>query len=105
MKDNTGDMTEGQEIAAPLLRLPSVVVTLIALLMFGYIRRMFITAGLFRRAGQTVVVGGMAATAAFMIAKGSVAASRKQPLQIETGTNEWRRKQEFGLTISRPSWS
>lgn len=47
----------------------SVVVTLLALLVFGYIKGMFTTARPFRSAWQTVVVGGLAATAAFLIAK------------------------------------
>jgi VIT1/CCC1 family predicted Fe2+/Mn2+ transporter len=46
-----------------------VVVTLLALLMFGYIKGQFTTARPFRSAWQTVVVGGLAATAAFIIAK------------------------------------
>jgi vacuolar iron transporter family protein len=47
----------------------SVVVTLLALLVFGYIKGLFTTARPFRSAWQTVVVGGLAATAAFVIAK------------------------------------
>lgn len=47
----------------------SVIVTLIALLLFGYIKGLFTTARPFRSAWQTVVVGGLAATAAFVIAK------------------------------------
>jgi VIT1/CCC1 family predicted Fe2+/Mn2+ transporter len=47
----------------------SVVVTLPALLVFEYVKGRFTTARLFRSAGQTVVVGGLAATAAFVIAK------------------------------------
>jgi predicted membrane protein (TIGR00267 family) len=47
----------------------SVVVTLLALLIFGYIKGRFTTAKPFRSAWQTVVVGGLAATAAFVIAK------------------------------------
>lgn len=47
----------------------SVVVTLLALLVFGYIKGMFTTARPFRSAWQTVIVGGLAATAAFVIAK------------------------------------
>ena len=47
----------------------SVVVTLLALLVFGYIKGRFTTARPFRSAWQTVVVGGLAATAAFVIAK------------------------------------
>ena len=47
----------------------SVVVTLLALLVFGYIKGRFTTAKPFRSAWQTVVVGGLAATAAFIIAK------------------------------------
>lgn len=47
----------------------SVVVTLLALLVFGYVKGRFTTAKPFRSAWQTVVVGGMAATAAFVIAK------------------------------------
>ncbi len=47
----------------------SVIVTLLALLAFGYIKGRFTTARPFRSAWQTVVVGGLAATAAFVIAK------------------------------------
>lgn len=47
----------------------SVVVTLLALLVFGYIKGRFTTAKPFRSAWQTVVVGGLAAMAAFVIAK------------------------------------
>lgn len=47
----------------------SVVVTLLALLVFGYVKGRFTTARPFRSAWQTVVVGGLAATAAFVIAK------------------------------------
>jgi vacuolar iron transporter family protein len=47
----------------------SEVVTLLALLVFGYIKGRFTTARPFRSAWQTVVVGGLAATAAFVIAK------------------------------------
>ena len=47
----------------------SVVVTLLALFAFGYIKGTFTTARPFRSAWQTGVVGGLAATAAFVIAK------------------------------------
>ncbi len=47
----------------------SVIVTLLALLIFGYIKGRFTTARPFRSAWQTVIVGGLAATAAFVIAK------------------------------------
>ena len=47
----------------------SVIVTLLALLVFGYIKGMFTTARPLRSALQTVVVGGLAAAAAFAIAK------------------------------------
>jgi VIT1/CCC1 family predicted Fe2+/Mn2+ transporter len=47
----------------------SVIVTLLALLVFGYIKGRFTTARPMRSAWQTVVVGGLAATAAFVIAK------------------------------------
>ena len=47
----------------------SVVVTLLALLVFGYVKGQFTTAKPLRSAWQTVVVGGLAATAAFVIAK------------------------------------
>ena len=47
----------------------SVVVTLLALLVFGYVKGQFTTTKPFRSAWQTVVVGGLAATAAFVIAK------------------------------------
>jgi VIT1/CCC1 family predicted Fe2+/Mn2+ transporter len=47
----------------------SVVVTLTALLVFGYIKGRYTTNRPFRSAWQTVLVGGLAATAAFLIAK------------------------------------
>ena len=47
----------------------SVVVTLLALLVFGYVKGRFTTARPLRSAWQTAVVGGLAATAAFVIAK------------------------------------
>jgi VIT1/CCC1 family predicted Fe2+/Mn2+ transporter len=47
----------------------SVIVTLLALLVFGYIKGRFTTARPFLSAWQTVLVGGLAATAAFVIAR------------------------------------
>ena len=47
----------------------SVVVTLLALFVFGYTKGRFTTTRPFRSAWQTVAVGGLAATAAFVIAK------------------------------------
>jgi VIT1/CCC1 family predicted Fe2+/Mn2+ transporter len=47
----------------------SVVVTLLALLVFGYVKGRFTTARPLRSAWQTVIVGGLAAAAAFVIAK------------------------------------
>jgi VIT1/CCC1 family predicted Fe2+/Mn2+ transporter len=47
----------------------SVIVTLLALMVFGYIKGRFTTARPIRSAWQTVIVGGLAATAAFLIAK------------------------------------
>ena len=47
----------------------SVVVTLLALLVFGYVKGRFTTARPFRSAFQTLMVGGLAAAAAFVIAK------------------------------------
>ena len=47
----------------------SVVLTLVALFVFGYIKGRFTTTHPFRSAWQTVFVGGLAATAAFLIAK------------------------------------
>jgi VIT1/CCC1 family predicted Fe2+/Mn2+ transporter len=47
----------------------SVLVTLLALLAFGYIKGKFTTARPLRSAWQTAAVGGLAATAAFLIAK------------------------------------
>jgi VIT1/CCC1 family predicted Fe2+/Mn2+ transporter len=49
--------------------LASVVVTLVALLVFGYVKGLFTTGKPVRSALQTVVVGGLAAAAAFGIAK------------------------------------
>jgi len=47
----------------------SVIVTLLALFVFGYIKGRFTTTHPFRSAWQTVIVGGLAATAAYLIAK------------------------------------
>lgn len=47
----------------------SVVVTLLALLVFGYIKGRFTTSRPIRSAFQTLTVGGLAAAAAFVIAK------------------------------------
>jgi vacuolar iron transporter family protein len=47
----------------------SVAVTLLALLVFGYIKGRFTVKKPMRSAWQTVVVGGLAASAAFMLAK------------------------------------
>ena len=47
----------------------SVILTLIALFAFGYIKGRFTTTHPFRSAWQTVFVGGLAATAAYLIAK------------------------------------
>ncbi len=47
----------------------SVIVTLLALAVFGYVKGRFTTSRPLRSAWQTVVVGGLAATAAFVIAK------------------------------------
>lgn len=49
--------------------LASVLVTLLALLVFGYIKGLFTTGKPARSAVQTVFVGGLAASAAFLIAK------------------------------------
>jgi VIT1/CCC1 family predicted Fe2+/Mn2+ transporter len=55
--------------SVPTALVGSVVVTLLALFVFGYIKGRFTTARPLRSAWQTVVVGGLAATAAFVIAK------------------------------------
>ena len=47
----------------------SVVVTLLALLVFGYVKGRFTVKKPIRSAWQTVVVGGLAASAAFLLAK------------------------------------
>jgi len=49
--------------------LVSVLVTLLALLVFGSIKGLFTTGKPVRSAAQTVIVGGLAASAAFLIAK------------------------------------
>jgi vacuolar iron transporter family protein len=49
--------------------LASVLVTLAALLVFGYVKGLFTTGKPTRSAIQTVIVGGLAASAAFLIAK------------------------------------
>lgn len=55
--------------SVPTALIASIILTLLALLVFGYIKGCFTTAKPFRSAWQTVVVGGLAATAAFLIAK------------------------------------
>ena len=47
----------------------SVIVTLLALLVFGYVKGRFTVKKPIRSAWQTVLVGGLAATAAFLLAK------------------------------------
>ena len=49
--------------------LASIAVTLLALLVFGYVKGLFTTGKPVRSAVQTVIVGGLAAAAAFVIAK------------------------------------
>jgi vacuolar iron transporter family protein len=49
--------------------LASVIVTLIALFVFGYVKGRFTVKRPIRSAWQTVIVGGLAATAAFILAK------------------------------------
>ena len=49
--------------------LASIIVTLIALFVFGYVKGQFTVKRPIRSAWQTVVVGGLAATAAFALAK------------------------------------
>lgn len=48
--------------------LGSVALTLVALAVFGYVKGRFTTPHVYRSAGQTVLVGSLAATAAFLIA-------------------------------------
>lgn len=55
--------------SVPLALIWSIGVTLLALFVFGYIKGRFTTTRPFRSAWQTVVVGGLAAAAAFAIAK------------------------------------
>jgi VIT1/CCC1 family predicted Fe2+/Mn2+ transporter len=55
--------------SVPYALVGSVIVTLLALLVFGNVKGRFTTARPFRSAWQTVIVGGLAATAAFVIAK------------------------------------
>ena len=45
------------------------IVTLLALLVFGYVKGRFTVKKPIRSAWQTVLVGGLAATAAFVLAK------------------------------------
>jgi len=47
----------------------SVVLTLLALLVFGYVKGQFTVRAPWRSAGQTALVGGLAASAAFLLAK------------------------------------
>jgi VIT1/CCC1 family predicted Fe2+/Mn2+ transporter len=57
------------EPTAQAALLPSVAVTLVALAVFGYVKGRFTGARPFRSAWQTVVIGGLAAAAAFAIAR------------------------------------
>jgi vacuolar iron transporter family protein len=47
----------------------SIVVTIIALFVFGYVKGRYTGAGRWKSAMQTTIVGGLAAAAAFLIAK------------------------------------
>jgi VIT1/CCC1 family predicted Fe2+/Mn2+ transporter len=47
----------------------SIVVTIIALFVFGYVQGHYTGAGRWKSAMQTTIVGGLAAAAAFLIAK------------------------------------
>ena len=47
----------------------SVLVTLLALMVFGYVKARFTGSAPYRSALQTLLVGGLAATAAFLIAR------------------------------------
>jgi VIT1/CCC1 family predicted Fe2+/Mn2+ transporter len=58
--------------SVPHALLGSVIVTLLALLAFGYIKGLFTTARPWRSAWQTALVGGLAAAGAFVIAKAIV---------------------------------
>jgi VIT1/CCC1 family predicted Fe2+/Mn2+ transporter len=49
--------------------LVSIVVTIIALFVFGYVKGRYTGAGPWKSALQTTIVGGLAAAAAFVIAK------------------------------------
>ena len=51
------------------VELGSVIVTLLALFLFGFVKGRFTTHRPLRSAWQTVLVGGLAASAAFVIAK------------------------------------
>jgi len=53
----------------PTALMASILVTLFALWVFGYVKGRFTTAKPLRSAWQTVIVGGLAATAAFVMAK------------------------------------
>ena len=55
--------------AQPRLSLVSVVVTLVALALFGYVKGRFTGASPVRSALQTALIGGLAAAAAFGIAR------------------------------------
>lgn len=55
--------------SVPSALIGSVIVTLVALLIFGYVKGQFTTAKPLRSAWQTALVGGLAATAAFIIGK------------------------------------
>ena len=67
-------MADGMVPLAPYLVIRSVhsahvASVVVTLLVFGYVKGRFTTAKPFRSAWQTVVVGGLAAMAAFVIAK------------------------------------
>ena len=60
----------------------SVVVTLLALAVFGYIKSLFTTSKPIRSAWQAVLVGSIAATAAFVIAKSSARVKRPRETRV-----------------------
>ena len=63
-------LISGSLLSSPIFSLAwSVAVTLLALLVFGYVKGRFTTDHPWRSAWQTVFVGGLAASAAFLIAK------------------------------------
>ena len=66
---STQNVQKTTQAKAPAALKTSVLVTLVALIIFGYVKGKFTGAGAVRSAIQTTVIGSLAAAAAFGIAR------------------------------------